>query len=358
VYSSAFSGTTNAAAGIWFCDNVSDEVQINAALASTRGKVQLIGANFRISSAITLPTGMWLCGEGLGTMITAALGFGTGMITLLDQGTHATTLSDLTIDGNGQGVTAGVHYSLTGGQIFTSAPATNPDPAHIITRLNIINIGNGTVAGHGMRMSGGNLRAGKYSDIRILNASACGVWVDNSVDSHYTNIEIGSSGDPSLTYSTLSTAPVGHGFFVSGNNNMFTACKGWYSRGAGFYNRGVRNGFTNCQAQDNHSHGFDIVFGKSTFIGCHADSNGQGLGVNGLGTAGFRIATELLSIVGCQSYDRGGQAWKQATGFLFTGGATYSRITACTTYANATASQSGTAGIGTAVDIQGDVNGK
>ena len=374
VYSSTFPAAlkpaTDAAARIWTCDGVSDEVEINAAISAVRGttgtgKVQLVGDFFAIGASILLKTGINLAGEGTGTELRAATGFGAGMVQLFDAGTHLTKLTDLWINGNDQAV-HGVLYDASGGQVFTERPSSNPDPSHIIRDLYIQDCGTLTFAGHAMILRGGNLRAGKYSDIRALSNTGCGVWVDGSVDSHYTNIEIGSSGAGGPAYSALSTAPVGHGFFVSqGDNNMFMSCKAWFSRGAGFYNRGSRNGYSNCQAQDNYSHGFHGLYGKTSWLGCHADSNGQADGADGRGRAGFYLGGSLSTVQGCESFDKaeGGTAWEQWYGFQFTSGFAYSRVTGCVTYGNGAVnvtgggSRFGTAGTGTTVDIVADANG-
>lgn len=346
----------------WVCDGTDDQAEINAAITAVRGSlgtgsVKLIGDRFNIGGPIQLRSGIHLFGEGPGTEVRAASGFNAGMVELFDATVHLTKLTDLWLNGNGQAV-HGVLYNAAGGQVFTDRPSTNPDPSHTIRDLFITDVGSSTVAGHGLLMRGANLRAGKYSDMRIQRASGCGVWVDGSVDSHYTNIEIGSSGSAGVAYSASSTAPVGHGFFISqGDNNMVLNCKAYFCRGAGFYNRGTRNGYTNCQSQDNYSHGFHDTFGKSSFIGCHADSNGQANGADGRGRAGFYFAGGLFLANGCMAYDKAessSTAWEQQWGFQLTSGATNGRITGCVTYGNgpttAGGSTTGTA-TGTTVDI-------
>lgn len=365
VYSSTWSSYKAAADTYTFhASGTNDHVAINDAIAAVAaqggGKVQLLGDLFNIGGSIILRTGVILSGEGLGTRIVASAGFQAGMVTLFDNSVHATKLTDMFLDGNGQEV-HGVRYIANGGQIFTSVPDTNPDPAHIIRDLLIKNMGSSTYAGHGMWFSGGNLRAMKVSDIRIQVARGCGVWIDGAVDSHYTNIEIGSSGSGGPAASITSTAPVGHGFFVSqGDNNMFTACKAYFNRYAGFYNRGTRNGYTNCQAQDNYGNGFHGAFGKSSYVNCHADSNGQGVSAT-LGQAGFFLSSDHNNVIGCQSYDKAesGTAWQQQTGFHVTGGFDYSRISGCVTYGNVQSSIVPAAADipGTTIDIVADAVG-
>ncbi len=364
VYSSQYRGSrpaTNAGQFTWTCDGTADQDEINAAITAVAGepggKVLLLGPLFLVTGSSRLRTGVALEGEGLGTVIRAASDFNAGIVTLFDNTAHLSHLSKMTIDGNSKGV-SGVHYVANGGEVFTSTPASNPDPSHWITDVNIIGCGSSSLAGHGMRMQGGNLRAGKYERIRILNASGCGIWIDGAVDSVYHSVEIGSCGDTTLGYSTSTTAPLGHGVFINaGDNNHFSHVKAWFSKGTGFYNRGTRNTFIGCEAQDNHGHGFHFAFGKSIVDGCMADSNGQGLGTGGGGgRSGFYFGTDTVAVTGCLSFDRG-RNW-QNYGFEWTSAMTYSRVAACVTYGNLVASTLGTPGTGTTVDVRADATGK
>lgn len=367
VYSSTFRSSrpvTNAGQYTWTCDGVSDQTEINAAITAVSasgtkgGKVLLLGNLFNISGSIQLRTGVALEGEGLGTRILAASNFGAGMVTLLDNAVHATHLSKLTLDGTSKNV-SGIHYSQSGGEIFNvEEPRTNPDPAHWISELLILSMGNSTAAGYGMRMSGGNLRAGKYTDIRILNASGCGIWVDGGVDSVYQDIEVGSCGDTTLGYSTSTTAPLGHGVFINqGDNNHWSNVKPWFSKGTGFYVRATRNSFIGCEAQDNHGHGFHFAFGKNIASACMGDSNGQGLGTTGGGgRAGFYASSDSMLLIGCTAFDRG-RNW-QNYGFEFGSGFLNSRVTGCLTFTNLLGSQQGTIPTSSTVDIKADANGR
>ena len=383
VYSSGLNepirtSVTNTSTLTWVCDGLDDQTEINAAITAVAGlgggQIKLVGPLFNISNKIELQTQTWLSGGGFGTVIRATASFNEGMVCLYgqslaaayDPGTHLTKLSDLTLVGNSQSV-HGVHYRASNGQIFTSGTSSNPDPNHVVRDLYITGCGNASFGGHGMWLEGPNLRAGKYSDIRMLAVRGCGVFIDGAVDSHYTNIEMGSSGSGGPLYSAASTAPIGHGFYISqGDNNMFVSCKPWYSRGAGFYVRGTRNTFTGCQAQDNYSYGFHLVYGKNSFSNCQADSNGQANGDSARGRAGWYCAAELTTITGCMSYDKqegASSSWEQLVGFQFTSGFLNSRVVGCITYGNGFTnntggSQSGVAGAGTTIDIASDANGR
>lgn len=347
---------------IWVCDGTNDQDEINAAITAINslggGKVQLIGSEFNIAGPILMKTAVWVAGGGLGTQVNATTSFGAGMFDSFDGTTHAVKVSDFTLDGQGYGV-HGVYWNLNSGQVFTSSPSTNPDSANSIDNLNISDVGSATFGGYGLALRGSNLRAGKYSNVRVLGGSGCGVFID-SPDSHYTNIEVGSSGKNGPAYSVTATAPIGAGWYVGGENNMIENCKSWYSRGDGFYIHGTRNSFSNCQAQDNYSYGFNAYYGKCSYASCQADSNGQGTGsaTYGGGTAGFNLSSGSNVLAACLSFDRGGQAWAQQYGFKVSSGFNYSRIVGCATYGNAVSSQTGTVAATTTVDIQADSAGK
>lgn len=354
---------TNASEFRWTCDGTGDEVEINAAILAVAneggGCVQLLGPLFNIAGSITLRTGVWLRGEGLGTILRASSGFGAGVVTLFDNTTHATILSHLTIDGASSAV-YGVHYSANGGEVFSSPdPDTNPDPAHVIEKLFIRGCGSSTSPMAGMRMQGGNLRAGKYMNIRILSCSN-GVWVDGAVDSVYHDIEVGSSGNnvSGVPYSVSTTAPIGHGFFINGDQNIFSQCHAWYSRGAGYYARATRLQFNGCSAQDNHSAGFHGAFGKNVYSGCIADSNGQAVGADARLRCGFYFSSDFNNVQACTSFDRGSHTtWYQQYGFQITGGFTYSRLDGIT-YGNELAGLTGTPPSTSKVDVIVDSTGK
>lgn len=362
VYSSAYPhdlASIPTGAFVYVCDGTADEVEINAAInaiagAGGGGKVQLVGRAFNIAGSIQLKTAITLAGEGMGTVIKAT-GSMTGMVTLFDGTVHLTTVRDLTFDGNSLDVHAALYYSASSGAVFTSAPSSNPDPAHVIENLFIHYVGTASVGGHGLHLAGANLRGLKIRTLRIQNCTGCGIWMDNAVDTSISDVEIGSSGSNGPAASISSTAPVGVGFYLLGANIVLSGCKAWYSRNYGYYLSCTRSGLVNCQAQDGYTHGFYLNYGKVTLSACHADSNGQ----NGAGVAaGFYIAAANVNLSACQSYDRGGQAWAQAYGFQFASGVTYSRIVGCLTYTNATASQTGSASTNTTVDIVADAGGK
>ena len=341
----------------WRCDGSSDQTEINAAITAVRGQgggmVQLLGDTFNTSGSILQKTGVGVKGEGYGTTINAATNFQAGMFVLENQDTHADYLGYMTLNGAGKQV-HGIHYNNPTRaenllSLYAGDPATRPDSMHVVEHLFILNPGDGTFAGHGMRIAGEGSRAGRYSNIRILSPSGCGFWADGSVDSHIDKVEIGGAGGNGPTPATSNTAPVGHGFyFGQGDSWMVTNSKSWYSRGAGVYVRGVRNTFSSVYCQDNYGPGWWLAFGKNSYASCHADSNGQGVGANGFSRAGWYITSNGNIIQAAQSYDRDNQAWVQQYGYQWTGNGTsngmYDSMINGIAYGNSAGAQTGTVG--------------
>lgn len=387
VYSANFRGSrpaTNTAEYRWTCTGTGDQAQINAAITAVEndggGRVLLLGPTFNITGSILMRTNVHLdCGMAV---IKATSDFQAGMVMLQSERTRRSVLSHFNLNGNGQQV-HGIHYVAAGGQVFYDPDppdnppfpllSTNPDPAHVITNGNIYSCGDNAWAGHGMRMQGGNLRAGKYDTIRILGTTGTGVWVDQAVDSHYTNIEVGSTGNGSIAWSDVDTAPVGHAFFIHGDQNSFLGCKGWFARGCGYKVRAVRTRLNGCEAQDNYSFGFDIMFLGNVLSVCSADSNGQYQDLitdpkAGRGAAGFMFRSEQISAGNCISFDRrqgdhgpraGHNGWQQEYGYQWTTAFKYSALTGCISYQNQIDSSLGaTNQTGLSIQIIADDTGK
>lgn len=357
---------------LWVCDGTADESEINAAITAVNalggGMVQLVGESFSLSSSILMRTGVYLRGESIGCEVKAATTM-TAMIQLYDDGTHtthATEVSHMFLNGNSQN-THGIYYNNYGAaQAFNSQPNTNPDSVHRIHNLFIRYMGNGTFAGHGIILWDYSIRASIIRDIRIQTCTGCGI-IDGAADSHFENVEVGSSGSGGPTWSEGTTPSgatptfdaVGMGFAVYSGNSMFANCKAWYSRGHGFYTKTQSIQFTNCQAQDCYRDGFKDTGGRNTYSNCEADSNNQANGagnVNGTTYAGFRFSGSSVQAVGCLSFDRG-QGWTQAYGIVVSSGATYSYIQGVTK-ANLTAGLSNAAPTGSTVTVVSDSGGK
>lgn len=364
---------TNASAYVWVCDGTGDEVEINAAITAVNalgaGQVFLVGEYFAISGSIVMRSGVYLRGESIGCEVKAMTAISAGMISVYDLYTHATEVSHLFLNGNNQAGTHGIYYNnydVSHTQAHNAQPRTNPDTAHLIHDLFIRDCGDATTAGHGIILWDWASRANKVNDIRIQSVTGSGVIV-GCADSHFVNVEVGSSGSGGPTWSEGSTPSgatptwnaIGHGFVIYQGNNLIQACKAWYSRGHGFYARSTQNQIENCQAQDNYRDGYKCGSGKNNWSGCIADSNNQANGsgnVNGTTYAGFRFTGASTVAEGLLAFDRG-QGWTQAYGIVVTSGATYSLISGVT-YANLTAGLSNATPTGTTVTVVQDASGK
>ena len=357
---------TNATDYVWVCDGTGDEAEINAAISAVAtlgaGMVQLVGEFFSISNPILMKTGIYLRGESIGCEVKAATTM-SAMIMLNDNLVHATELSHLYLNGNSQAGVDGVYYNNYGAaQAFNAQPPTNPDSVHRIHDLFIRYMGNNVTAGHGIILWDWSIRASIIRDIRIQSCTGCGV-IDGAADSHFENVEVGSSGASGPTW-TEGTTPsgasptfdaVGMGFAVYSGNSMFANCKAWYSRGHGFYTKTQSIQFTNCQAQDCYRDGFKDTGGRNNYTGCTADSNNQA--GTGSGYAGFRFTGSSVQAVACQSFDRGGQAWVQDYGIVVSSGATYSYVQGVTK-ANSVAGLSSSSPTGSTITVVQDASGK
>lgn len=359
-------GATNASAYVWVCDGTADESEINAAITAVNalgaGIVMLVGEFFQISSPILMKTGVYLRGESIGCELKAATTM-AAMIMLNDNLVHATELSHMFLNGNSLGGVDGIFYNNYGAaQAFNSQPNTNPDSVHRIHDMFIRYMGNGTTAGHGIILWDYSIRASIIRDIRIQTCTGCGV-IDGAADSHFENVEVGSSGSGGPAWSEGTTPSganptfdaVGMGFAVYSGNSMFANCKAWYSRGHGFYTKTQSIQYANCQAQDCYRDGFKDTGGRNTYSNCEADSNNQA--GTGSGYAGFRFTGSSVQAIGCLSFDRGGQGWVQDYGIVVSSGATYSYIQGVTK-ANNTAGLSSSSPTGSTITVVQDAGGK
>lgn len=316
----------------YICDGTDDDIQINAALldvgsttvdrGGNGGTVILIGREFTITNPILVPTQTRLTSAygQYGTVIRAASGIPTGaqagMVELYDSNTQYAEVDSFTLNGASQNVCGVYIYEGTGQEW---------DAAILAHDLYIINVGN-----TGLRTenaSGGRLRGGRYSNIRIINPGVYGVWVD-SPDSFYHHIDVGSAGS--------------HGFYVDHSNNFFSECKAWFSDGDGFVttSSGPRNSFSACQAQDNQGHGFNIGGYMNTFSSCQADSNSWNTGNTEQGVSdGFHITGNGNAFSACTAYDKNesSRGLAQRYGFWFASSINVAAV-GCGTWQNQTGS--------------------
>jgi len=99
----------------FYCDNVSDETEINAAitaLGAIGGTVKLLEGTFTVDGAITLANSVALVGQGAGTIITIPDGHDAGINIIYGTSISRVLIKDLMVDGNRANQTAGVMYGI------------------------------------------------------------------------------------------------------------------------------------------------------------------------------------------------------------------------------------------------------
>lgn len=319
----------------YVCDGVDDQVEINAAIdliksltpsqGVTGGRVLLLGPRFNTSNSVILKSYVTLEGEGWyrtairsqSTWSGAAL---SGIVQLDNTGgttpTEWTTLRHLSIDGNKAAqttvATRGLNYTVSATTGFTYN-----DTVHAVDFVRIID-----TPDDGIRLSGPNVRANRFSNIRIERPDAAGLRTD-AADSHFHNIDIGSAGTS--------------GFFINGaTNHRWTNCKAYFcgrlqtiptSRsgssvtGSGWRIEGPRNSLSSCEAQDCVGHGFVVGSNHNTLVGCISDSNSWKSASANLGNAdGFYVENDVhfAAIQGCWAIEKneGGRGYNQGYGIF------------------------------------------
>jgi hypothetical protein len=325
---SNYATTAEKAGADYICDGVDDQVEINAAIDAIKaatpaagvagGTVQLVGPRFNTSNSIILKSYITLLGEGwmmteIKSQSTWNGAASSGLIKLDDTGgttpTEYTTLRGLTVHGNKSGQTAvatrGLDYIVNATSGFTYN-----DSVHTVEYVRVID-----TKDDGIRLSGPNVRANRFSNIRVERADLNGFRTD-AADSHFHAMDIGGCGLA--------------GYYINGaTNHRWTNCKAYFCGGtnattttatqrfqsAGWRIEGPRNSFAACEAQDNRGHGFAVSSNHNTLVGCIADSNswnstvnadGFGGGLNRGNADGFSISndTHYVTIEGCWAIDK------------------------------------------------------
>jgi len=345
VYSNDFPSVLKSPADTWTyrCDGVSDEAEINSAIAQaalTRGDVKLLGLLYKTRAPILLKTATML--KGLDMNVTRIEADTTGwvgdrLVGLNDVNVHAYGLEDIWFDGKNVAGISGVAIDNTGGS-FTGTPSTSPDPSPKIRRLRIY-----SCMGKGLWIIGNN-RGINVSEIVILNAGQEGLYVAGP-DGSYYGIDVGSSG--------------GVGVYSVDTNNRFTNIKSWYSDSHGFQlSSGNRNSYTNCEAQDNLGNGFLITSGRISLQGCHADSNSYdgspSGGITGRTFYGFDVRNcGGLTLEGCHAYDKNenSRGARQLYGIIFNAACT-NGIFELVTWGNFSGSKTGTQDASNTINVK------
>lgn len=326
------------AAADFICDNVADDVQINAALASVGadtighgtngGVVLLVGRVFTISGPILMRTQTTLRGAfgKSGTKINAAAPIPTGptaaMIRLATPDTQYVEVSDLALNGKGLAL-CGVYFAVSAGQEW--------DAFNVLKNLYIYRTGEAGI----WLATGTRNRANQVVEVRIIDAGKIGVHVA-CTDNFFDRVDVGSAGSD--------------GFYVPGANNRFVNCKAWFSDGHGFHIpwAGRDNQFSACESQDNQEHGWLVMGARNILSACCADSNGYGSLAGG--GDGFHLRGRGTNLHG-SAFDKneGGRGLNQRYGVNIAESVPV--IVNVTTFQNKTAPKAGTAAAGSVVNV-------
>jgi hypothetical protein len=179
------------------CDGVDDQVEINAAIDAIKaatpavgvagGKVLLVGPRFNTSNSVILKSYIALEGDGwfateIKSQSTWNGAASSGLIALDNTGgttaTEYTTLRGLTVHGNKSGQTAVATRGLSYVVDATSGFTYN-DSVHTVDYVRVVD-----TKDDGIRLSGPNVRANRFSNIRVERADLNGFRTD-AADSHF-----------------------------------------------------------------------------------------------------------------------------------------------------------------------------
>lgn len=304
------------AAGGYVCDGTADQVQINSAItdastATGTGLVWLTGGRFYCSGSILMKTAVWLRGSGWLTQLipvslTAATGSGTrvGLIKCNDSSVHACQISDLSLYGNwASGGTGDGIYLLANSDDYTGVIDTDPDPDFLIHDLLITGFGNGTTR-DGIHM-GLDSRGTIINNVQIRSVSRYGIFMEDSPDSHITNVHIGTVGTT--------------GFQITGGNVKMTSCKAYYCDSWGFDIQSGRGQLIGCESQDN-ANGVRIGTGNVSVAGLIVDTSD---------VTGLSIAGNYSSLHGITIFNRSSGRYPNTnTGIVFSGTPNHITLTA------------------------------
>jgi hypothetical protein len=301
----------------YVCDGVSDEVEINlaitaasaAAIAGTgAAAVQLTAGDFNIGNSNTGPVKMrrrvelrgadrestFLFGQGTWAGHDAVVAQG-GIVEPFDTTQDRWKVTNLTIAGGGAGHDSrGIYANISSNTGFLYGTET-----HIV----IQNVYIRTTKRTGMDMRGFYSRMNTIINVHIYDLGTATIAADgmywDALDSELFAVHVGA---------IQGSGSVGNAIVVSGSNNRFTACKGFYADLSGWLVSGVRNELTACEGQDNLMHGFDITGQWNTLASCSADSNSYdgspSGGITGRTYHGFRVNAHYTTLAACMAIDK------------------------------------------------------
>jgi parallel beta-helix repeat protein len=265
---------------------VADTSAINSLVQA--GQAALLSTGTYYITNILLDTYGALVGQGSGTLLQAVAGTTGYMVALKTPATTVQTMvASLKLLPN-TGTLGGILLDNTGFVSF-------PDPLHTLDNVTV------TSAGGDSFHFGANARELRVARCKAYYGQGYGFYLGTGcTDSHFTDC---TSAQMAL-----------HGWYLLGNNNSFTGCKGffsgyngtaWNATSAGWYLNGCNYcHLVGCEAQQNALHGFDLQgCTYCTVTGCDSDTNSCGTTTG----VGFNTnAAVRCSVVGNTGGNNGG----------------------------------------------------
>lgn len=313
----------------YVCDGVNDQLEINAALlrASRPGDgfggegyagVALVGPGFFTAQAqtgpgtgaITIYPGTRLQGAGMGTLISPmwATNVDRGAIELLGDTTDHCEVANLSIgrpnavNFNGHGLKFSQNHSGSAFELKTAQ-----DSFIRITAVAVLHNN-----GHSMWITGpggtGNARGVRIENCLFVDPGLAGLWDDGSSDMQVINCK--AEGGVGVGWAH---------YMMAGGNSKVSASKSSFSDADAYLCTSSRVEVTGCAAQDAGRYGFNVSGSDVSMVSCIADSNMRLNASQGIGGAGFLIASPGI-YEGLHMFDRAETPTsRQTKGIVFSG---------------------------------------
>jgi hypothetical protein len=275
------------------------------------GAVFVPKGNYSVAASAlnAIPNRVAIIGSGMGSTIYRRTGTNGAFIRSAALA-RCIMIANIRIDGNSARVT-----DTTADGIILDAPEPQStaeflDGRHMVSNVMILNTGRTALT---------QLNRGVCLVDNVQIWSPGGHGLDVSIDSRYSNVDVGRAG--------------WDGFMIRGGGNTFVGCKAWFSgavsttgnsetngTGHGFHFQAANysaNDLAGCSAQDNGRSGFYLNnVGRQQLVGCDADSN------NSLNTSACGV--EIINAYGNtfigNSWDRAANAQPQIAALRISGG--------------------------------------
>lgn len=219
---------------------------------------------YAISKTIKLKSNVRLMGQGRKSIIKSISSI--TLISLYDDNTYKTGISDVYLDGNEGNSKCGIYFDRPNKGSFTGdLGADNMDGWFYVRNIEISNMGvDGLYLGK-------NCREGRYENIQIRGCYRHGFFNEFGSDNYI--------------YAVTSWGNKEYGFKDLGSACHWMSCKAFLNgergRLSGWLIDSWATSYVNCEGQENYGHGYHVKGAfNSTFSACIASSNGIGGGLS------------------------------------------------------------------------------